>query len=109
MSLVQSLSELERELTLWCMGGEPTDERDLAHFTEVLAVRARVSQMLHLLELNRATWAGRELAEASRVIDATTRVIDSTAREARYARKIVDSVADAINVAARATAVGLGL
>jgi molybdenum cofactor biosynthesis enzyme MoaA len=109
MTLVQSLSELEQKLTLWCMGVEPVDDQELERFAEVLAARARISQLVHLLELNRAQWASRDVAQASRVVEQTTRQIDATAREARHGKQIVDAVADVVRIATEAAAVGLGL
>lgn len=109
MTLVQSLAELEQKLTLWCMGVEPGNDEEADRFAEAVAARNRVSQLIHRLELDRAAVAADELAVATSAIAQITQQIEMTAQEARKSRAIVDQVADALRIAAQATAVGLGL
>ena len=109
MTLVQSLTELEQKLTLWCMGVEPGNDDEVARFAEVAAARNRVSQLIHQLELHRVDAAANDLSAATSAIAQITQQVEATAQEARQSRAIVDKVADAVQIAAQAAAVGLGL
>lgn len=109
MTLLDSLTELEQKLTLWCLGVEPGNDDEVARFAEVVAARNRVSQLIHQLELSRAGTAASDLANASSAIAQITKQIESTAQEACQSRLIVDNVADAVRIAAQAATVGLGL
>jgi len=109
MTLVQSLTELEQTLTLWCMGVEPGNDDEVARFAEVVAARDRVSQLIHQLELQRAEAAANDLAAATSSIAQITKQIAATDKEASQSRAIVDKVADAVQIAAQAAALVLGL
>jgi len=109
MTLVQSLAELEPTLTLWCMGVAPGNDDEVAQFAEVAAARNRVSQLVHQLELHQVESAAIVLSGATRAIARITRQFEATAQKACQSRAIVDKVVDAVQIAAKAAAVGLGL
>jgi DNA polymerase sigma len=109
MTLVQSLAELEQTLTLWCMGVEPCNDDEVARFAEVVAARDRVSQLIHQLELHGAEAAANDLAVATSSIAQITQQIAATDKEVSRSRAIVDKVADAVQIAAQAAALVLGL
>jgi molybdenum cofactor biosynthesis enzyme MoaA len=109
MTLLESLTDLEQKLTLWCMAVEPRNDDEVARFAEVVAARARVSQLIDQVELNRARLAANDLSSAASSIARITKEIESTAQEACQGRAVVDKVADAVRIAAQAATVGLGL
>ena len=109
MTLVQSLTELEQTLTLWCMGVEPGNDYEVARFAEVVAAHNRISQLIHQLELHRAEVAAHDLAAATSTLTQITRQIAATDKEASRSRSIVGKVADAVQIAVQAAALVLGL
>ena len=102
MDLVEALSSLEQTVTLWCMSVNAADEADTAQFSEVLALRERISSTTQQLELIRAKWAAEDLSVPIRQVNRLTSEIQDTEREVNHAKDIFEKVTTALGIAAKA-------
>ncbi len=105
MDLVEALSSLEQTVTLWCMSVNAADEADAARFSEVLALRERISSTTQQLELIRAKWAAQDLSGPIRQVNRLTSEIQDTEREVSNAQDIMDKVTSALGIASKAAGV----
>ena len=105
MDLVEALTSLEQTLTLWCMSVNAPSDDNATHFNQWVELRERISSTVQQLELNRATWAARDLSRSVQDVNRLSASIQDTNREIEHARDILDKVTTVLDLAAKAAGV----